>query len=80
MELQNPENTGPNISDSLKFPNGKLPTIFTSSMSLFKRREYHSFDFSFYVENVEKSFLDLPDAGSIENGIEDWRNEEVGVG
>ena len=49
-------------------------------MSLFKRREYHSFDFSFYVENLEKSFLDLLGAGSIDNGIEDWRNEEVEVG
>ena len=28
LELQNPENTGPNISDFLEFPNGKLPTIF----------------------------------------------------
>lgn len=80
MELQNPENIGPNNSDSLKFPNEKLPTIFISSMSLFKRREYHSFDFSFCVENLEKSFLDLLGAGSIDNGVEDWRNEEVEVG
>lgn len=48
-------------------------------MCLFEKK-VKSFDLGFYLEDLEKPLSDLLGADSIDNGIEDWRNEEVEVG
>lgn len=47
-------------------------------MSLFGKHQ--SFDLSFCLENLEKSFPGSAWCGCIDNRIEDWRNKEVEVG